>query len=152
MLDAETGEKLVAAFFAGLLGKSCCFQYGENIFLHRELAEDRFLLRKITHAMPRPPIHRHGGDIFATKKDLAAIRAHQADDHIKCRCLSCSVRAEESNNLAFFDIDIHAIDYGAAVINFHEALGVEERFFRCRAHCGFAVSAIRVLLPPMVRD
>ena len=152
VLDAETGEKLVAAFFAGLLGKACCFQYGENIFFNREFAEDRFLLGKIAHSVAGPAIHRHGCDIFATEENFSAIRAHETNDHVKSRCLSCAVRAEKPNDLAFFDIDIDAIHHRPAVVDLHQALGVEERFFRCFAHWGFAVSVIIVLLPPMVRD
>ena len=129
MVDAKPREKLFAAVLAGFLGRASGLEDGKDVFLYGELAEDRLLLGKVTHAMARTLIHGHLSDILIAEKDLTAIRTHQPDDHVESGGLAGAVGSEKTDNLAFFDIDIHPIHNGAPIIDFHEALGVEERGF-----------------------
>ena len=60
------------------------FEHGEDVFLHRQLAEDRRLLGQIADAvLPGPHVHGNAGDIFAVGEDVAGIRSDQADNHVE---------------------------------------------------------------------
>src|SRR5438067_3279237 len=100
MLDAELREQFLAARLALAFGKRLRFQDGEDVFLNRELAKNRLLLRQITHAHPCPFIHWVIRHVFSFKKDAPAIRPHEADDHVKARRFSRAIWSEQANDLA----------------------------------------------------
>ena len=72
--SSSNSRNLLSRFVSGAFGQ---LQHGANVFLDREAAEDRALLRQISDAQPGPPIHGQMGDIRAIEADRplsAAIR------------------------------------------------------------------------------
>jgi hypothetical protein len=81
-----------------------------------------------------PPDHaetgalEHGvvGGISAVEKDLAAIRADEADDHVEGGGLPGPVGSEEADDLTFLDLNIDTVHDGATIIHFLEAFGMQQ--------------------------
>ena len=163
VVDPEPGEEFLAALFSlGLRGLRR-LEDREDILLDGQLPENRFFLREVSHPVSRPAKHRHVRHVGIPENHAPAIRADQPDDHVKRGGFAGSVRAEKPDDFAFFHIDIDPVDDGAAVVDFHEPVGAEERgSFRdrlavCELIAHFAapaslVSVITVLLGPMVLD
>src|SRR2546423_10369561 len=109
-----------------LLAQGLCLENREDILLDRHLAEDRFLLRQITHPEPRPFVHRVIGDVVFRKNDPTAIRPDEADNHVESGCLAGAVFAEQTNDLAWPDAQIDAVDDRPPAINLDEIVGDED--------------------------
>jgi hypothetical protein len=60
------------------------------------------------------------GGVIAIEHDRAAIGLHETDDHVEGGGLAGTVRAEEADDFAFFDLNIDAVHDGAAVVDFFQ--------------------------------
>jgi hypothetical protein len=78
-------------------------EHGENILLGGKLSKDRWFLREITETQARPEIHWHSGNVSTVHENIAAFAAFEADDYVKRRSLTGSIRAEQSNHFAALD-------------------------------------------------
>ena len=72
----------------------------EDVVRHRELAEDRRLLRQVGDAEPRAPVHRQVGDLLLAEKDASPVGRTPPDDHVEGRGLAGAVRTEQPDDLA----------------------------------------------------
>jgi len=89
------------------IAKGLRLEDGEDILLHRELAEDRWLLRQIADAkIPRTQVHRHARNVGIVHHDASGLRHDQSYDHVKAGCLPGAVRTEETDHLAARDLDV----------------------------------------------
>ena len=116
-------EQLLAALPPFVFAQRERLENREDVLFHRHLAEDRFLLRQITHPEPRPLIHRIFRHIRAGKNHAAAVWPNESDDHVKAGRLTGAVRAEEPDDLARAHFDIDAVHDRAPAINLYEPLG-----------------------------
>src|SRR5262249_24411430 len=102
-------------------------QHGADIFLNREAAEDRGLLRQIADPEPRALIHWQLRDLATVKFDAALIGLDKARDHIKHRGFAGAVGTEQSDSFALAHVKAHASDYFAADKSFGDAMNREQR-------------------------
>ena len=65
--DAELFEQFIAPRPALLAVERERFQDREQVLLDGQLAENGLLLRQITHAQPRAPVHRQLGHVLPLK-------------------------------------------------------------------------------------
>src|SRR5687767_6084232 len=105
MRDSEFVEQILRAPVALRARKTHRLKHRQEVLFDGELAEDRRLLRQIADAALRAQIHRQLGDVVFAERDLAAVRAHQADDHVERGGFSRAVRPEETDDLALPDLD-----------------------------------------------
>jgi hypothetical protein len=98
-------------------------QHGADVLLHRQAAEDRGLLRQIADAKPRPPVHRHVGDVVAVDLDGALIGPHQTGDHVEDGGLAGAVGAEKPDRLAARHGEAGVPHHHALAIGLGQALG-----------------------------
>ena len=66
-----------------VLGELLQFEHRLDVLGHRQLAEDRGSCGRYETPMLRAPVDREVRDPVIVEIDLAAIRCHQADDHVK---------------------------------------------------------------------
>ena len=125
VLDAKLRQQLLAPRLALLLLSLQRLEDRHEILLDGQLAEDRFLLRQITHAHPRPPVHRVIGDVVPFEDHLAAIRPHQAHDHVKAGRLPGAVRPEQPDDFPALEPDIDPVHHRAAAVNLDELFSLE---------------------------
>src|SRR5204863_2879513 len=59
------------------------FQDRYQVFLHRQLAEDRRLLRQIADPAARPLVHRQVRDILIVHHHTTAVGTDQSDDDVE---------------------------------------------------------------------
>ena len=102
------------------------FHDREDVLADGELAEDGLLLRQVAHAEARALIHRLVGGVVAVEEDLAAVRPHEADDHVERGGLARAVGAEQPDDLALADLDVDAVHHRATVIDFLQPAGEEQ--------------------------
>ncbi len=76
------------------------FEDGTDVFLDRELAEDRSFLRQVGQAESRAPVNRQMRYRFAIDHDVTVVQRHQADHHVEAGRLAGAVRAEQAHDLA----------------------------------------------------
>src|SRR5438270_13826330 len=115
-------EQLIASLPALVLRQWQRLQNRHDVLFHRHFAENRFLLRQISHAEPRPLVHRIIRDIVSAKNNAPAVWPNQSDNHVKAGCLAGAVRPEQTDNLAFARADVNPIDDRPAAVNFYELL------------------------------
>ena len=82
-------------------------------------------LRQVRQAQARALVDRHVLDRLALDRDLAAVGADQADDHVEAGRLAGAVRAEQADDLAALDREADAVDDGARPVRLAQALGFE---------------------------
>src|SRR5579864_3967641 len=85
-------------------------QNGQQIFFDGQLAKSRRLLGKVTDAAPSPKIHRKVGDIFPVEKNASRIRPRQANEDMKRRGLSCTIRTQQANYLTLADLQVQGVN------------------------------------------
>ena len=96
--NGELIEQLTQLDFALLPGALGQLQHGANVFLDREAAEDRALLRQITNPEPGPPIHGQMGDLRAVEADPAAVGGNEARDHVEHGRLAGAIGSQKSHS------------------------------------------------------
>ena len=80
------------------------------------MTENGSLLCKVAHAFLRALEHRQICDVLIIQIDLSCIWNDQTCDHVETSGLTCSVRAEESNNLSLLDLHGNAFYHGSRAI------------------------------------
>ena len=60
----------------------------------------------------------HAGDVFAIDQNLAAIVAHQTDNHVEGCGFASAIGAKQTNHLAFFNFDGDVKHHLAAAVRF----------------------------------
>ena len=96
-----------------------------QVVLHRELTENRRLLRQVADPDPRPLVHRQAGDAAPLQVNLARIGSDQADDHIEGRRLPRAIGAQQSDHLARLHRNRHAIDHAPPLVALRDLLGAQ---------------------------
>ena len=81
-----------------------------QVLFHRQVFEDRRLLRQVADPFDRALVQRHMGDILAVEKDLAACHLDKPADHVKTGRLPRAVWTEKADDLARIDLKRHAAD------------------------------------------
>ena len=123
MPDREVVEQCLETLGAFRLREGHRLEDGEDVFLDRQLAEDRRLLREVPDAPPGALVHRNVGHVLLIQQDLPPIRGDQADDHVEGRGLAGTVRPEQSDDLALGYVEIDLVDDLASAKHLHEAPG-----------------------------
>src|SRR5713226_6004451 len=125
-LQAELGQQPVAALLPLAAGQVQGLQDREQVLFDGHLAEDRGLLRQVADPGARTPVHRQVGQVGISEPDDPRVRAHESDDDTEGGRLSCSVGAEQPNDLSSRDLEGHAVDDGAPRVRLDEPLGRQE--------------------------
>src|SRR5437763_14575417 len=73
------------------------FQYGADIVLDVETAEDRCFLRQVADPEPSALVHRKSRDVVAVELDLSAIGLDQSGDHVEDGGLAGAIRSEQAD-------------------------------------------------------
>jgi len=116
---AQAHLPFFAAHFAG-------FENGENVLFHRELAENRRLLREVSDAQARPPMHRPAGDGLPVKLDQSFVGAHQTYQHVERRRLSSAVRPQQCDHFTRRNVNRNSVDHAALAVLFDQSLSCEQ--------------------------
>src|SRR5579875_1493745 len=104
--------------------KRLSFEHGQNIFLDRKLAKDRWLLRQVADAeVARAQVHRRMGDVGRVHQDAAGLRRDQADNHVKAGGFACAVRSKQADDLAAGDFQADAAHHLASLVALADSLG-----------------------------
>jgi len=89
--------------------------------LRRHAAEDRRLLRQVSDAQPRAPVHRKPRDVGTVDLDRAGVGRDQAGDHVEAGRLARAVRPQQAHDLAALQRQADVAHHGAAVIGLGNA-------------------------------
>ena len=109
MAQAELLDQLLGARAPLLPAQRLRLQHRQNVVLHRQLAEDRRLLRQIADAvLPRAQVHRQPRNVVAVGHNAPRVRPHQSDDHVEAGRLARAVRPQQTHHLALPDLHVHA--------------------------------------------
>src|SRR5437763_8252355 len=73
------------------------FQYGADIVLDVQTAEDRCFLRQVADPEPSALVHRKSRDVVAVELDLSAIGLDQSGDHVEDGGLAGAIRSEQAD-------------------------------------------------------
>src|SRR2546422_5586570 len=123
--QVELGQQLAGPLPALGGGQVQCLEDGEQVFFHRQLSEDRRLLRQIPQAHPAALVHGQGRDLLPFQKDTSALGRQQADQHVEGRRLAGPVRPEQADDLAPVDVQGDVVHDSAVLEPFLQALGDE---------------------------
>jgi hypothetical protein len=111
-----------------------------DVLLDVEAAEHARFLGQVAYAETRPAIHGQRGDRVAVQRDLSAIGADEAHDHVEGGGFSGAVGAKQTDRLAALHGDRHPAHHGALLEALPEASGDETRPRPCEgtrrfSHC-----------------
>src|SRR5689334_15155235 len=68
------------------------------------------------------------------EKDLTGIWSHETDRHIKCRRLTGTVWAEQTDDFAALHVDIDTVNDATPTVDFNQSFGVQENIVVTRIH------------------
>ena len=91
-------------------------EHRADVIFDAHLAEYTRFLRQITDTHLRASVHRESSDILVVKENTAVVGCHQTCRHIECGRLAGSVRTQQTNNLALFQLDGHIVHYGSFAV------------------------------------
>ncbi len=97
-------------------------EHRANVFLGRQLAENRRFLRQIRQPHSSAPMNRQMRDRLTIQCNLAIVERQQADHHVEARGLACAVGPEEADHFAAFDRQRYVLDDRAAAVAFLQIL------------------------------
>jgi len=145
VVDGELIEQLTQLGFALLPGALGQLQHRANVFLDREAAEDRALLRQITNSQSCPPIHGQMGDLRAVEADPAAVGGNQARDHVEHGRLAGAIGSQKSHSFTAPDGERHIAHHGPPLVGLSQSLDDQPRPRRPGI---FPRPRLRTLSPP----
>jgi hypothetical protein len=136
--DGELVQEGFQAVLPLLLPKGEGLQDGQDVLLHRELAEDRGLLGQVAHPQAGPLVHGDLGDVPVVQEDLPPVRGDEPHHHVEGGGLPCPVGPQEPHDLPLLDLQVHAVHHLAPLIDLGEprspeaAPGAGGRLYRGR--------------------
>ena len=98
---------------------------GQDVFFHRQLAKDRWLLRQVPDSGPGTQIHRQCRDVALVEPDGAFVGPNQPGDHVERRRLPRPVRSQQADDFALREVQRHVVDHAAALVGLHQVLRLE---------------------------
>ena len=102
------------------------YEHGANVFLDRQAAEDRALLRQIPNPQTGPPVHRQVSNLDAVEADPAAVGGNQAGDHVEHRRLAGAIGADQRVDVAALDAQVDVAHRGEAFEFLHQVGGFQD--------------------------
>src|ERR1700733_13859821 len=93
---------------------------GHDIARHRHAPKHRWFLREVAEAELGAAVHRQAPNIAVVEEDLAMLAARQADDHVKGGGLAGTVRTQQADHLAAFDLERDILEDRAGFVAFGE--------------------------------
>jgi len=129
LLQAELLDQRLDALGLVLLREIGHFEYGADVVLDRQAAEDRCLLCQVAHAHLGAFVDRllgQFGDLafVVLEEDAPFVGLDKPHDHVESRGLAGSVGAEQSDDLPLVDVDRDVVDDGTGLIFFDKFAGV----------------------------
>ena len=100
-------------------------QDGDQVLLHRHLAEYRRLLRQVAQAAARAEVHRQAGHVLPAEQHPPGVRTHEADDAVERRGLAGAVRPEEPDHFPTLDVEGNVLDDGPPAVALGQPLNGE---------------------------
>lgn len=132
MVDVELLQQVFQLRLAsGAIKVFARLEDGHDVVGHRQLAEDRCLLRQIADAGARAAVHGLMADVEIIDQHAALIGAHQADDHVETGGLAGAIGTEQADDLAAFDAQADVTHDLAALVAFRQVLGFENGHYCC---------------------
>src|SRR5204862_538593 len=125
MREVQVGEQLAEPLLALRPGEMHRLEHRENVFAHRELAEDARLLGEVPQAAAGAAVDRQLGDVLVVEPDRAGVRPQQPDDHVERRALARAVGPEEPHDLAAANAERDPLHDAELAVIAHEPLGHE---------------------------
>ena len=150
MGDVEVVQQQVQ-FATGFVAlESGYLEDGKDVFLDRELAEDRCFLRQVADAKPRPLVNGEMGGVGTVNPDFSCIGRNKPDDHVKAGGFAGTVGAEQTDHFTAFDIQGDILDHRAAFVAFLQVADLEmtvrqAHFVPCCCWRGWMVTVTRPL-------
>jgi hypothetical protein len=120
--NGELIKQLTQLRFARFPGSWDEFQHGANVFLYREAAEDRTLLRQITNSQACPAVHGQMGDLRAIEGDPAAVGGNQARDHVENGRLAGAIGAQKPHGFTAPDGERDVAHHRPPLVGLAQAL------------------------------
>lgn len=129
LLQAELLDQRLDALVLVFLREIGHFEYGADVVLDRQAAEDRCLLCQVAHAHLGAFVDRllgQFGDLafVVLEEDAPFVGLDKPHDHVESRGLAGSVGAEQSDDLPLVDVDRDVVDDGTGLIFFDKFAGV----------------------------
>ena len=134
LLQAELLDERLDALGLILLRETGHFEYGADVVLDAQPAEDRSLLRQIPHAHLRAAVDRFVGQLgdaalVVFEEDFPLVRLYQPDDHVERGGLSRAVGPQQSDDLSLVDVDRDVVDDRAGFVFLDEFACEKAHFF-----------------------
>ena len=86
------------------------FQNGEDVLLDSESSEDRWLLGQIPDSLAGADVHRVVSHVVTIELHAPGIRGRQPNGHVEGRRLARAIWAEQADDLARCNLQVHAPD------------------------------------------
>src|SRR5687768_1727259 len=120
LLQAELGQKLLAALDALGAADVERLQDRLKVLPDRELAKDALFLRQVPDALASPLVHGQVGDVRGVESDCATLRDDHAQDHPEGGRLARPVSAEEADNLLLVEEEANLVHDGPPVVTLYQ--------------------------------
>ena len=109
----------------------------EQVLARRHAREQLDPLERAADAEPGPPVGGHACQVLAFERDRAFVGGEDAEQAVEERRLARAVRPDQTDALAFADIEAHPVERGDARELHRDVLRVEQ------GHCGAPTGAPR---------
>src|SRR6185295_12511690 len=120
MTDTEFLKQLFETLQLFASTQTGSFKHSEDVLCGRHFAKDRRFLRQVADAESCAQVHGKFCEVLIAEQDVAGIGTFETDDHVERGGLARTIRAEQSDDLAFIDLQTNIIDNTTASIMFHE--------------------------------
>src|SRR5581483_6331208 len=124
--DVQVFQELAETRLDRLRSKTLQLEDRLHVFLHREAAEHRILLRQVRDAEPRAAVDRQMRELRLVEEDAARVHRHEADDHVEAGGLAGAVRAEQPDHFAAPHFERHILHHGARLVTLAQPLRAQE--------------------------
>src|ERR1035437_2869272 len=98
-------------------------QYCQDLVLDRQLAEDGWLLRKVTDPIiPGPQIHGLVGNVLPIDQNPASLGRNEPHDNVETRGLAGAVRPQQTEHFTLFYVEADRVDDPSTAVAFADLI------------------------------
>ena len=99
----------------------------EDVLQYRHVAEEAQVLERARDPALDDEVRRQTGDVLAEEQDVPAVGRVHAGDQVEERRLAGAVRADQGDDAAGLDAEVHVLDRGDAAEGLEQLLDLEHR-------------------------
>ena len=135
LLQAELLDQRLDALGLVLLREIGHFEYGADVVLDRQAAEDRCLLCQVAHAHLRTAVNGfirkfRDAALIVLEENLPLVGLDEPDDHVERGRFPRSVGPEQADDFSLIHIDRDVVHHRSGLVFLDQFACVEAHFFR----------------------